>query len=352
MIITPLKILHLEDLPDDAEMVARELKKTIKHAEILHVDNKEDYIKALENFSPDIILSDHSLPSFDSHEALAIILKGDFSIPFILVTATVSEEYAVEIIKEGADDYILKERLQRLPAAIENALERRKAEGARKKAEDTLRASERKYKLLFDHNPLPMWMISKSTLEIIAVNEAAVSHYGYTREEFLHMNSRDLRPAEDAEQMMTAIRQDYTASKNLGVWRHLKKDGTIILVDVVAHDVLLEGNMVRLILGNDVTERLRSEEAMAKQQVMQQHLITETSIRAQEKEREEIGKELHDNINQLLATAVLFMDFAVRKTVSRPGRLPKAATSYKTRSGKSGNYRTALSVHRWARSLL
>src|SRR5258705_13803184 len=97
-----LKILHLEDLPDDAELVARELKKSGIIYEAVLANTKEEFMDALKKFSPDIILSDHSLPSFNSHEALKIIKESGMQVPFILVTATVSEEYAVNIIRDGA----------------------------------------------------------------------------------------------------------------------------------------------------------------------------------------------------------------------------------------------------------
>src|SRR5436189_1270302 len=127
-----LKILHLEDLPADAELVSRELKKAGIKGQEMVVSNKKDFIQALENFSPDIIISDHSLPSFDSHEALEIIKEMGILVPVILVTSTVSEEYAASMIKDGASDYILKDRLQRLPNAVKAALEKYKLESKQK----------------------------------------------------------------------------------------------------------------------------------------------------------------------------------------------------------------------------
>jgi len=137
----PLRILHLEDLPEDAELVGRALKRSGVECEIVHVDDKVNFVAALKEFAPDIILSDHSLPSFDSHEALKIIKELGISTPFILVTATVSEEYAVSIIKEGASDYILKDRLKRLPNAISSALDKYKIEQAHIQADHMLRTS-------------------------------------------------------------------------------------------------------------------------------------------------------------------------------------------------------------------
>src|SRR5690349_17740786 len=105
-----LKILHVEDLHSDAEMVERVLQKSKLQFEKKVVDNRRDFESALSRFHPDIILSDHSLPTFNSLEALTILNQKQLHIPFILVTATVSEEYAVNIMKEGACDYILKDR--------------------------------------------------------------------------------------------------------------------------------------------------------------------------------------------------------------------------------------------------
>ncbi len=123
-----LKILHLEDTPLDAELVERELKKGKFQFEKLVVDNKAAFEKALKEFVPDIVLADCTLHFFDYTEAIKIIKRQGVKIPFILVTASVSEEYAVEIIKAGADDYILKDRLHRLPQAVLKALEKNSLE--------------------------------------------------------------------------------------------------------------------------------------------------------------------------------------------------------------------------------
>jgi PAS domain S-box-containing protein len=311
----PLKILHLEDLPEDAYLVARALKKGGVSCEVLHVENEAEFKNALKNFLPDIILSDHSLPSFDSHEALRIVKAEGLAIPFILVTATVSEEYAVSIIKEGAADYILKDRLQRLPSAVASAMEKFTLEQSRKIADETLRVSERKYKLLFESNPMPMWMLSRSSLNIIAVNEAAINHYGYSRNEFLTLNARDLVPPEELFKYLRYLDTESSANTNQGIWKHRKKDGTIIMVEIMAHDVVYENNSASLVLANDITEKLKAEEALTEQRIHHQKLMMETSIRVQERERDEIGKELHDNINQILAAARLFADMALRNTV-------------------------------------
>ncbi|MDO3644011.1 PAS domain S-box protein [Mucilaginibacter sp. L3T2-6] len=123
-----LKILHLEDIASDAELVERALRKGGIVFESKVVDNEAAFVKTVTEFGPDIILSDHSLPSFNSLAALKILKEKKIDVPFILITSTISEEFAVNIIKEGASDYILKDRLQRLPNAIVNAIKRYQSE--------------------------------------------------------------------------------------------------------------------------------------------------------------------------------------------------------------------------------
>lgn len=123
----------MEDTPNDAELIERVLRKSGLAFERQLVDNRDDYIRALAEHLPDIVLSDHLLPGFSSPEALDILKRLNYKTPFILITSTISEEFAVDIIKQGADDYILKDRLQRLPSAINNALEKYKLEKERQK---------------------------------------------------------------------------------------------------------------------------------------------------------------------------------------------------------------------------
>lgn len=134
-----LKILVLEDLEDDVGLIERALRKEGLNFSAKRVDTQEEFTACLEHFQPDVILSDHALPQFNSLEALRICRKQAINVPFILVTGTVSEEFAVSCLKQGADDYVLKSNMVRLPSAIHNALKQRNHEVKRKKAERTLR---------------------------------------------------------------------------------------------------------------------------------------------------------------------------------------------------------------------
>lgn len=127
----------------------------------------------------------------------------------------------------------------------------------RKKAEEELRSSEQKYKLIFESSPMPMWMIAKDDLSIIAVNDAAARHYGYMKDELLNMSVTAMRPGEDTAEQLEAYKHD---TQEVRIVRHLKKDGSEMIVEITAHDIIFEGRPVRLSLTNDITERKHAEE--------------------------------------------------------------------------------------------
>lgn len=129
----------LEDVEDDAVLVDYALRKDKILFTRVRVDTREQFTEALDSFQPDVILSDHSLPQFNSMEALRICQSKKLNIPFILVTGAVSEEFAVNCLKRGADDYVLKSNLSRLPVAIRYALRQHRYESNRQAQEEVLR---------------------------------------------------------------------------------------------------------------------------------------------------------------------------------------------------------------------
>src|SRR6267378_2760670 len=129
----------LEEMEEDAGLVDRVLQKEKIAFTRVRVDTQNEFTEALESFKPDLILSDHSLPQFNSIEALEICNERKLNLPFILVTGAVSEEFAVNCLKKGADDYVLKSNLSRLPLAIRYALRHRRHEKIRIEQEETLR---------------------------------------------------------------------------------------------------------------------------------------------------------------------------------------------------------------------
>src|SRR5258706_8914061 len=134
-----IKILMLEDMEEDAGLIDEVLQVDKIAFSRVRVDTMEEFTDALKKFRPDVVLSDHSLPSFNYIEAFKICNENGLNVPFILVTGTVSEEFAVNCLKRGADDYFLKSNLSRLPMAIRYALRRRRQENARKGKEEIMR---------------------------------------------------------------------------------------------------------------------------------------------------------------------------------------------------------------------
>ncbi len=134
----------------------------------------------------------------------------------------------------------------------------------RKIAEDSLKASERKYKLLFERSPKPMMMVAKDDLCIISVNEAAAKLYGFEQDELLNKSASILRPVEDLNLQADIFKQDFSDSSKIGPIKHLKKDGTVKLVELIISDIIFESKKVRLTLITDVTDKLKAEAELQK----------------------------------------------------------------------------------------
>lgn len=133
-----------------------------------------------------------------------------------------------------------------------------------KERTEAFRQSEEQYRYLFQNNPMPMWVINLTDFRFLDVNEMAVLQYGYSRAEFLSMTAVEIRPDEDREAFLRSD-HSYTNNElnyNKGIWRHRKKDGSIIQVDIIGHKILFEGIPARLILAHDVTEQQEAEEKL------------------------------------------------------------------------------------------
>jgi PAS domain S-box-containing protein len=129
--------------------------------------------------------------------------------------------------------------------------------------------SENRYRLLFERNPHPMWVYDLETLRFLMVNDAAVDSYGYGRDEFLAMTIKDIRPAEDIPPLLENVARVTTGRDRAGVWRHRRKDGSILPVEITAHVMDFAGRRAELVLANDVTERLKLEDQLRQAQKME-----------------------------------------------------------------------------------
>jgi len=173
-----LRILFLEDLPTDYELNVNILKKASLKFDHKSIDNRKDFISTLISFRPHIVISDYSLPQYDGLTAIRDIKSINPDIPLIIVTGTLDEETAAETIKKGAWDYVVKERLHRLPSAVNNALALREEIVKKREIEEALLAAEGEFESLRNNVPLALY---RSTVEgeLVYANPAFVDMFGF-----------------------------------------------------------------------------------------------------------------------------------------------------------------------------
>jgi diguanylate cyclase (GGDEF)-like protein/PAS domain S-box-containing protein len=147
---------------------------------------------------------------------------------------------------------LIRRSLQAMAAAVQALSEK----------EQSLRQSEERYRFLFEKNPHPMWIYDLETLRFLAVNDAAVEHYGYSRAEFLTLTIKDIRPVGDVPALLGHLRQKGDGVARAGVWSHQKKDGSHISVEIITHVLDFEGRPAKLVLAHDITKELRVEESL------------------------------------------------------------------------------------------
>jgi PAS domain S-box-containing protein len=248
----PLRILLLEDNIADAELIQRAVKKSPILCQFRHVSNREEFLQALDDEVPDLILSDNTLPQYNATEALQLVRARFPHLPFILITGTVSEEYAASIIKQGADDYILKDRLIRLPSAIEAALKQRRAE---KEIAD--------YRYALDHSAIVAITDQKGIILYANDNFCTISKYD--KEELLGQDHRMINSAYHPSEY---IRELWVTIAHGKIWRgefrNRAKDGTYYWVDTTIIPFLNEkGKPYQyLSIRIDITARKKAEEEL------------------------------------------------------------------------------------------
>src|SRR5215203_3608294 len=167
-----LRILILEDVPMDAELVEYELERARIPFAARRVDSRDEFLRELETFQPDLILSDYTLPQFDGMTALSLARERAPSIPFLIVTGSVNEETAVGCMKAGATDYLLKSNLARIGPAIEGALARVRSRTEKSRAEEALQRSEANLRAIFN-NSLQAFVLVDRDGRIKALNRTA-----------------------------------------------------------------------------------------------------------------------------------------------------------------------------------
>jgi len=290
-----LKLLQLEDDIVDAELIGRFLRRAGLEFTTTVVSDKPGFLTALRSAEYDAILADNSLPQFNSVDALKVLQKEAAGPAFILVTGTVSEEFAVDIIHKGADDYILKNNLARLPSAIMQAVEKKKMQKEKIDAEAELIKSERRYRTLFQRN---LAGIYQSTIDC---NSAFCKILGYSSpDEIRKMHSRDLHFSdEEMSRFMARVHYEKFLSNYEITLR--KKDGSAVYV--IGNISLVENNEtdIHTIEGViiNITERKTAEEDLKKIN----RELHDLSCHLQdiwEEERIKVARDIHDELGQQL----------------------------------------------------
>ena len=255
---TQIQVLLIEDNPVDVVFLREALgQDALNSFDLTAVERLHTAIEALQNNSFDIILLDLGLPDAQGLGIFTRIHRLLPEIPKIILSGLTDEALALQAVQVGAQDYIMKGTagFSAAARAIRYAIERNKGQ-------QQLRASEERFRYLFDNNPHPMWAYDLKTLEFLAVNDAAVGKYGYTREEFLRMTIADIRPKEDVERLQKHLEIPRPSLQHSGEWRHKLKDGTLIDVDISSHTLKLSGRESALVVAQDITERRRAEGAV------------------------------------------------------------------------------------------
>lgn len=249
---------------------------------------------------PDLMVLDVNLPDISGIEVCKRIKATEATsrTPVLQVSASlVSTEARVAGLEGGADAYLTQPiEPQELIATVRALLRVRWAE-------EQLWKSQLQYRSFFEANPLPCFVFDTSNLRILAVNAAAIQHYGYTREEFTAMTPRDLLVQGEQQVFLDALAESASSTHSLRTWRHIAKSGTKMNVEVSWAPLELNGNSVRLAIVQDITERLALQNAQNREEI--RRLLLERALQVQEDERRRIARELHDEAGQLMTSLLV-----------------------------------------------
>jgi PAS domain S-box-containing protein len=260
-----LKVLLVEDSEDDALLIMRELQREREALSFQRVETKEEFENKLRDFAPDLILSDYSLPEFDGLAAFAIAQLQCPDVPFIIITGAMGEEWAIETLKRGVTDYVLKQRLSRLNPSAERALREAHERLARQQAEEALKGSENLYRTIFENTGTASIIIDEDMTISLANNECEKLS-GYPKEEVVGRKKwTEFVLKDDLPKMMEYHRlrsiDPHSVPKNYE-FRFHDSEGKI--KDVLMTIDLIPGTKKRVASLLDITNRKRIEKELKK----------------------------------------------------------------------------------------
>jgi len=261
-----LRILIVEDIESDAEILKRILRHEGLKFEDRIVETKDDFINALSEFSPDLIISDYSMPQFTGMKALLIRQELAPHIPFLLVTGSMNEDVAVDCMKAGADDYVIKQNLIRLMPAIKGAMQKQETMRMRREAEAALRKSEERFKQIAEQAGEFIWEVDANGLYTY-VNKISEGILGYSADEIVgKKHFFDFFSPDVQEELKSAALGAFAKKEAFKDFENPNqhKDGHIVLLSTTGMPVLdANGNLLGYRgVDTDITERKRAEIAI------------------------------------------------------------------------------------------
>ncbi len=268
-----LQALILEDEPADAELMVRALSAAGLSVRALRVETEAEFRAALDP-APDVILADYSLPRFSAVSALEALKQRALEIPFIVVSGSIGEERAVELMRLGADDYLLKDRLTRLPAAVSKALRATKEHRARRAAETELAALQERLKSVVSTLPDVVWSIAIPSLEVLYISPAAREVFGRSPRDFYESRCTWMNLVHPEDRLrMLALMQDPAPRAYQSEYRILKPSGEVRWVQGRGRFVAdASGKLVRADgISRDVTELVRLTDALKEREAGLRH---------------------------------------------------------------------------------
>lgn len=257
-----LRVLILDDSEPDAELFLRELRQAGYVPEGERVETESAYLAALETI-PDLILADYRLPQFDGLQAALLLRERGLDIPFIFVSGTVGEEVAVNAIKHGADDFLLKDRLARFPSAVSNALKNKRLRDEKSRADEKRESAEMLFRNLSESSLVGIQILQDG--KYAYANTKLAEIFGYTVEEILALDSwTQVVANDDREKVLDQVRRRLSGETPRAhyVFGGLRKDGTRIDVEVRSDRIELHGRPAVLGMLADISEHHRAAESL------------------------------------------------------------------------------------------
>ena len=269
---TPLSILIVEDNPNDAELILGELQEAGFNPKWKRVETEPEFLAEIKN-SPDIILSDYSMPQFSGLRAAKLLRESGLNIPFILISGTVGEEVAVDAMKHGATDYLLKDRITRLPNAVERALKQNRMLDERQQAETLLRESEEKFRQIAESINEVFWITDTAKQQILYISPGYEKIWGQTCKSLYESPQNWLMAIhlEDRQRILDATKTKQEHGEYDEVYRIIRPDGSVRWIHDRGFPVRNQAGQVYRIVGTarDITERKNLEEQLRLSQKME-----------------------------------------------------------------------------------